>query len=95
MTDHPSTFEGTPNNSGETAWDDHASLISVESKDDIFASSGSARSGTFAEMIRHIAALPEGERAGYLIEKAGDRQYTADEAVALAQRADFPQRGEG
>ncbi len=94
MTDHPSTYEGTPEQSGSAAWDDHASLIPVEGKDGLFARSNAVRSGTFAEMIRHIAALSKDEQHGYVIEKAGDREYTADEAIALAQRPDFPQRGE-
>ncbi len=94
MTDHPSTYEGTPINSGETAWDDHASLIPVDGKDGVFAHSNAVRSGTFAEMIRHIAALPQEKRGHFVIEKAGDREYSAEEAVALAQRPDFPQRGE-
>ncbi len=94
MTDHPSTYDGTPVQSGLAAWDDHASLIPIESKDGLFARSNAVRSGTFAEMIRHIAALSEDEQQGYVIEKAGDREYTADEAIALAQRPDFPQRGE-
>lgn len=95
MTDHPSTFEGTPVKSDETAWSDHASLIPVETKDGIFSRSSAVRSGTFADMIRHLAALPESDRAGYVIEKAGDREYSGAEAAELAQRDDFPQRDEG
>ncbi|KPP96555.1 MAG: hypothetical protein HLUCCO15_00235 [Erythrobacteraceae bacterium HL-111] len=29
MSDHPSTFEGTPEKSGETAWEDRAVLQSA------------------------------------------------------------------
>ena len=90
MSDHPSTFEGTPVDGGETAWDDHASLIPVESKDGVFTRMSAVRTGTFAEMIRHLAALPEEKRERYVIEKAGDREYSASEAMNLAQRPDFP-----
>ena len=92
MTDHPSTFKGTPVESGETAWTDHASLIPVESKDGIFTRLTAVRDGTFAEMIRHIAALPEEKRGEYVIEKAGDREYSPDEAMKLASRDDFPSK---
>ena len=51
--------------------------------------------GTFAEMIRHIAQLPEGDRQGYVIQKAGDRTYRADEAMALASTPDFPSQDTG
>ena len=48
------------------------------------------RSGTFAEMIRHMMLLPEDERAAYCIEKAGDREYHAAEVAQLAALPDFP-----
>ncbi len=47
-------------------------------------------SGTFAQIINHIMLLPEGERSQYVIQKAGDRAYTAAEAERLAARSDFP-----
>ena len=50
----------------------------------------SIRSGTFAELVRYVAALPEEKRAGYYIEKAGDREFHADEIVRLHEREDFP-----
>jgi hypothetical protein len=43
-------------------------------------------------MIRHIVSLPEGERDRYVIEKAGDREYSAAEAVELSKHEDFPYR---
>lgn len=92
MTDHPSTFKGTPVESGPTAWTDHASLIPVETKDGIFTRLTAVRTGTFAEMIRHIAALPEERRSDYVIEKAGDKEYSASEVMTLAKRDDFPSK---
>ncbi|NBC88979.1 MAG: hypothetical protein GVX90_05750 [Alphaproteobacteria bacterium] len=92
MSDHPSTYGGTPEKSGETAWQDRAALHAVDDGDGIFDGAKAIRRGTFAEMIRHIAALPENERGRYLIEKSGDREYSAEEAIELSQRADFPAR---
>ncbi|MEM7688302.1 MAG: hypothetical protein AAF291_04705 [Pseudomonadota bacterium] len=92
MTDHPSTFKGTPVESGSTAWTDHASLIPVETKDGLFTRLTAVRTGTFAGMIRHLAALREDQRADYVIEKAGDREYSPDEAMRLASRDDFPSK---
>ncbi len=90
MSDHPSTFRGKPNESGSNAWRDHASLIPVETKDGVLTRMTAVRSGTFAEMIHHLAALPENVREGYVIEKAGDREYSAKEAMRLARGPDFP-----
>ena len=48
------------------------------------------RSGTFAELVRHMMLLPADERKDYYIEKAGDREYHVDEIVSLSKRDDFP-----
>ncbi|BDI61294.1 hypothetical protein [Qipengyuania nanhaisediminis] len=93
MADHPSTFEGTPLKTGEEAWQDRAALVAKESSDGLLSGANALRRGTFAEMIRHIAMLPEGERDQYVIEKKGDREYSAAEALELASRDDFPSNG--
>ena len=90
MSDHPSTFKGTPVESGEHAWDDRAALHAKATADGILSGGNALQRGTFAEMIRHIVDMPEDKRADYVIEKAGDREYSAAEAVALASRDDFP-----
>jgi hypothetical protein len=90
MSDHPSTFRGEPNESGSNAWNDHASLIPVESKDGVLTRMTAVRTGTFAELIRHLSALAEDKRDQYVIEKAGDREYSAEEAIRLASEPDFP-----
>ncbi|MGB3710607.1 MAG: hypothetical protein WA985_02845 [Erythrobacter sp.] len=90
MADHPSTFEGTPVKSGEHAWQDRAALHHVNDGDGILDGGNALRRGTFAELIQHLAMLPEDERSKYVIEKAGDREYSAEEAAALASRPDFP-----
>ena len=90
MADHPSTFEGTPVNSDEDAWTDRAALHAKSTSDGVISGGNALRRGTFAEMIRHITMLPEDERDDYVIEKLGDREYSASEAAALAARPDFP-----
>ena len=90
MTDHPSTFSGEPTKSGELAWDDRASVHAADDGGGVFDGAKALRRGTFAEMIRHIVMLPEDKRDGYVIEKAGDRQYSAAEAIALSEHESFP-----
>ena len=48
------------------------------------------RSGTLAELVHFVIALPESERADYTIEKKGDHRLTAGEIAALSRRPDFP-----
>lgn len=95
MADHPSTFGGETNRSGSHAWSDRARIVSADQSDKLDGGGIPLQRGTFAEMIRHIAQLPEEDRAGYVIEKAGDRTYSAEEAMALARGADFPSEGSG
>jgi hypothetical protein len=90
MSDHPSTYEGTPNNGDETAWDDRASLHKANDGGGVLDGAKALQHGSFAEMIRRLLLMPESERSQYVIEKAGDRRYTAAEAAALATRSDFP-----
>jgi hypothetical protein len=94
MADHPSTFKGRTLETGETAWDDRAALHPADGGEGVFDGGKALSRGTFAEMIRHLASLPEEERQGYAIEKAGDRRYSAEEAMALASHPDFPAQGE-
>ncbi|WFL77216.1 hypothetical protein P7228_14675 [Altererythrobacter arenosus] len=90
MTDHPSTFNGYPENHGEIDWDDRAALcLKAESGGKIVAGS-TLRKGTFAEMINHFMLLSEESRDRYVIKKLGDRAYLAPEILALARRAGFP-----
>ena len=94
MTDHPSTFKGRTLKSGQYQWDDRASLHSADNGSGVLDGMNALRRGTFAELIRHLALLPEDERSGYVIEKAGDRTYSAEEALQLSQHPDFPKAGE-
>lgn len=93
MTDHPGTYKGNSEASGEEAWDDRAAILPATQDAQLSGGGVPLLSGTFAEMIRHIGQLPETDRYGYVIAKAGDRTYSADEAIALASRPDFPAQG--
>ncbi|RGP40475.1 hypothetical protein BPTFM16_00760 [Altererythrobacter insulae] len=90
MSDHPSTFKGTPDNTGVTAWDDRAALHRADDGDGVLDGANALRRGTFAEIISHLMLLPEEDRSKYVIEKAGDREYSAAEATELAAHPDFP-----
>ena len=71
-------------------WNDHATVLRREAADGVFHGFASLHAGTFADMVRMVARMPEGERSNLVIEKSGDRQYAPAEIVALASRADFP-----
>ena len=90
MTDHPSTFKGEETHRPGIQWDDRASLHRVGDGDGVLDAAKGLRSGTFAELVTHMMLLSDDERANYYIEKAGDREYHADEVVELSQRSDFP-----
>lgn len=95
MTDHPSTFQGDTAVSGVQAWDDRAAIVPAGEDTNLSGAATPLMRGTFAEMIRHITRMSEDGRHGYVIEKAGDRSYDADEAMALASHPDFPAQGKG
>lgn len=93
MSDHPSTFRGESTYSGAIAWDARASLHALSDGGGVLDGSNALRRGSFAEMIRHLASLPPETRESYVIVKAGDRRFSASEAMALASRPDFPAQG--
>ncbi len=93
MLDHPSPFGGETGSTGSHAWNDRAALHGRAGAGGLFDGATAIRRGTFADMIRYLAMLPEAERDNYVIEKAGDREYSASEAMALASHPDFPAQG--
>jgi hypothetical protein len=95
MSDYPSTFKGSTTASGPEAWGDRAVLMPAGQDANGMGGSVPLLRGTFAAMIRHIVQLPERDRRGYVIAKAGDRTYTAEEAMALASHPDFPAQDPG
>lgn len=90
MADHPTTYDAEPAQTGQIAWNDRASLHRADDGQGVLDGGKGLISGTFAQIINHIMLLPEGERSQYVIQKAGDRAYTAAEAERLAARSDFP-----
>ena len=94
MSDHPTAFGDTPENPGAIAWDDRAALHRKDDGDGVLDGAKALRRGTFADIIRHLMLLPEESRGEYVIEKAGDREYSAEEALALSRRPDFPRDSE-
>ncbi|HQS97502.1 MAG: hypothetical protein B7Y31_13060 [Novosphingobium sp. 16-62-11] len=71
-------------------WSDHATVLRREAADGVFHGLATLHSGSFADMVRMVARMPEAERATLVIEKAGDRQYSPAEIMALHARADMP-----
>ncbi len=89
MTDHPSTFRGEDVPSG-IAWDEAAQLHRSNDGGGVFSALKTVRSGSLAELVHFVMALPESERSDYTIEKKGDHRLTLGEIVALTRRPDFP-----
>ena len=92
MVDYPSSYKAEGTNRVGIQWDDRAFLNVVGDGDGVLDRAKSIRSGTFAELVGQIASLPEDERRGYYIQKAGDREFHPDEIVALVAREDFPRK---
>lgn len=90
MTDHPSTFRAQDTHRPGIQWDDRAFLHRVGDGDGVLDGAKGHRSGTFADLIRHMMLMPEEERNDFYIEKAGDREYHAAEIAELSKRDDFP-----
>lgn len=92
MSDHPQTISTRQTGTTAIDWDDAAALHLAGQSDGLLTEATAVRRGTFAELIRQMMTLPFEERSRYVIEKAGDREYGADEIAGLAGRSDFPRR---
>ena len=90
MTDHPSTYRADDCHREGIQWDDRASLHREGDGDGLLDGAKGLRQGTFAGLISHIMLMAPEERGQYYIEKAGDREYHAEEIARLAARDDFP-----
>lgn len=90
MTDHPSTFGADDCHREGIQWDDRASLHREGDGGGMMDPAKGLRRGSFAELIGHIMLMAPEDRGRYYIEKAGDREYHADEIASLAAREDFP-----
>ncbi len=87
---HPSTSHSAPDTKDSIGWDDRAALHRIDDGGGMFSGGKMLRSGTFADLIRHVTLLPEAEQMHYAIEKAGDRRFGPAEIRMLAARGDFP-----
>jgi hypothetical protein len=90
MTDHPSTFRGGTTGSDDIDWDDRAEVRRKDDSGGVLHGMKGLHRGTLAEMVTLVRNMPEGDRANYVIHKAGDRRFEVGEIMALASRPDFP-----
>lgn len=90
--DHPSTIGNPNDHTGAIDWDDQAALHLAGDSDGLLSGLTAVRHGSFGELVAQLMAMPEDERRRYVIEKAGDRQFGADEVADLAKRGDYPHR---
>lgn len=90
MVDHPSTFGAEDGVAREPEWHDRAALHLASQSDGVLSHATALRRGSFVELIQQMMAMPEAERQRYVIEKAGDREYGADEIAELARHPSFP-----
>ena len=89
MSNSPTTFRAEPAGSSGIEWDDAAALHRGDD-DGVLSELKAVRHGTLAELIRYVSALPEDDRTGYSIQKAGDHRLGLGEIMALSRRPDFP-----
>ena len=89
MSNSPTTFRAEPAGARGIDWDDAAALHRGND-DGVLAELTAVRHGTLAELIRYVAALPEEDRVGYSIQKAGDHRLNLGEIMVLSRRSDFP-----
>jgi len=90
MTDHPSTFRGPEESGGQIDWDDAASVHRTDDGQGLLDGMKALHHGTFAEMVKLVSEMGEDHRSDYLVQKAGDRAYSAAEIMQLVKRPDFP-----
>ncbi|WP_228243758.1 hypothetical protein [Porphyrobacter sp. GA68] len=90
MADHPSTFRAEDTVTQEVEWHDRAALHLASQSDGVLHHATALRRGSFAELIEQLMAMPQEERQRYVIEKAGDREYSPDEIAELARHPSFP-----
>ena len=90
MTDHPSTFRGEGSSDGQIDWDDAASVHRKDDGQGLLDAMKALHHGTFAEMVKLVSEMADENRGDYLVQKAGDRAYSAAEIMQLVKRPDFP-----
>lgn len=90
MSTSPTTFRGEGASPPGLDWSDHAELHRANDGGGVLHGMKAIRKGTLADMVRHVMALPEDQRAAYSISKAGDHVMQTGEIAALSRRGDFP-----
>lgn len=90
MADHPTTFKAEPAGPDRIEWDDGAAIHRKDDGDGVFEAMKALHRGTLAEMVAMIRTMPADQRSDFVIQKAGDRRFEADEIMQLADRPDFP-----
>lgn len=86
----PTTFRGEPcGDPAAIAWDDHAIIRRIGSSG-VFHDFKALHQGTFAEMVGMVARMSANERAGLVVEKAGDREFGPEEVLRLYRSPGFP-----
>ena len=89
MSHSPATFGGEAARGPGVDWDDAATLHRADDAG-VLSALNALRSGKLADLVRHVALLPEGERGAYVIERLGDHRLEVTEILELYARADFP-----
>ena len=89
MSDHPTTYNAEPAEGG-IAWDDRAEIHRKDDGQGVLDGAKGLHDGTFSAMIKLMMAMKPDERREHVIQKLGDRMYTAGEVEAFAARPDFP-----
>ncbi len=89
MSDHPTTFGGEAAQGG-MAWDDRAEIHRKDDGQGVFDGAKGLYEGTFAEMVKLMIQMTPQERTNHVIQKLGDRMYSASEIEAIASRPDYP-----
>ena len=89
MSHSPATFGGEAARGPGVEWDDAATLHRADDAG-VLSALTALRSGTLAELVRHVALLGEGERGAYVIQRLGDHRLESAEILALYARPDFP-----
>jgi hypothetical protein len=89
MSGSPTTFRAEPSD-GEFDWNETGALHRSDDGGGVLHGLKAVRHGTLAELVRHVASLPDEERRHYTILKSGDHRLSPGEIMALSRRPDFP-----
>ena len=90
MSNTPPTFGTDPNLHSHIDWDEFATLHHRDDGGGLLYALKAIRSGTLGQLVRQVQSLPQEQRNGYVIEKAGDHRLDHVEITQLANLPDFP-----